>query len=157
TSSGPGHAARSGGRMVDGDAPMRGELVQALPAGREFAQLKSAEPAAERTSLVDPAVLPEDHDIVAPRVRELFPQTLLWRPEVVTDDEGHASIDVDLADSITTWRLLASAVDTEGRLGATQTPLKVFQPFFVDVNLPVALTRGDEVTVPVVVSNYLDK
>jgi uncharacterized protein YfaS (alpha-2-macroglobulin family) len=33
----------------------------------------------------------------------------------------------------------------------------VFQPFFIDLNLPVALTRGDEVTVPVVVYNYLDK
>ena len=29
--------------------------------------------------------------------------------------------------------------------------------FFVDLNLPVALTRGDEVGVPVVVYNYLDK
>jgi uncharacterized protein YfaS (alpha-2-macroglobulin family) len=35
--------------------------------------------------------------------------------------------------------------------------LKVFQPFFVDLNLPVALTRGDEVAVPVVVYNYLDR
>ena len=33
----------------------------------------------------------------------------------------------------------------------------MFQPFFVDLNLPVALTRGDEVSVPVVVYNYLDK
>src|SRR5207253_1667790 len=32
----------------------------------------------------------------------------------------------------------------------------VFQPFFVDLNLPVTLTRGDEVSVPVVVYNYLD-
>ncbi len=93
----------------------------------------------------------------APRVRELFPETLLWRPEIVTDDEGRASLEIDLADSITTWRLTASAVSTDGRLGATQQPLKVFQPFFVEVNLPVALTRGDEVAVPVVVSNYLDK
>ncbi len=33
----------------------------------------------------------------------------------------------------------------------------MFQPFFVDLNLPVALTRGDEVALPVVVYNYLDK
>ena len=33
----------------------------------------------------------------------------------------------------------------------------MFQPFFVDLSLPVALTRGDEITVPVVVYNYLDK
>ena len=64
---------------------------------------------------------------------------------------------MELADSITTWRLSASAVTADGKLGAAQLPVKVFQDFFVDLNLPVALTRGDEVGVPVVVYNYLDK
>jgi hypothetical protein len=91
------------------------------------------------------------------RVREEFPETLFWRPELITDDDGRASLDIDLADSITTWRLTASAVAADGRLGAAQAGLKVFQPFFVDLNLPVALTRGDEVAVPVVVYSYLDR
>src|SRR5205807_2623783 len=91
------------------------------------------------------------------RVRELFPETLLWRPELITDDSGHASLDVELADSITTWRLSASAVTADGRLGAAQSSIRVFQPFFVDLNLPVSLTRGDEVSLPVVVYNYLAK
>ena len=92
-----------------------------------------------------------------PRVRQFFPETLLWRPEVVTDDQGRASVDLDLADSITTWRLDVDAVTKDGRLGSSVSPLRVFQPFFVDLDLPPALTRGDEVAVPVVVSNYLDK
>jgi hypothetical protein len=92
-----------------------------------------------------------------PRVRQLFPETLLWKPELITDDQGHATLDISLADSITTWRLAASAVTADGRLGSTQLPLKVFQPFFADLNLPVALTRGDQVGVPVVVYNYLDR
>ncbi len=91
------------------------------------------------------------------RVRQEFPETLLWRPEVITDDAGQAALDIDLADSITTWRLSASAVTADGRLGATQAGIKVFQPFFVDLNLPASLTRGDEAAVPVVVYNYLDK
>ena len=90
------------------------------------------------------------------RVREWFPETLLWRPELITDDNGRVSIDVNLADSITTWRVSASAVSAEGDLGASSTAIRVFQPFFVDLNLPVALTRGDEITIPVVVYNYLD-
>ncbi len=91
------------------------------------------------------------------RVREWFPETLLWRPELITDDQGRATLDLDLADSITTWRLSASAVTADGQLGADQASIRVFQPFFVDLNLPVALSRGDEVTVPVVVYNYLEK
>jgi hypothetical protein len=93
----------------------------------------------------------------APRVRKAFPETLLWTPQLITDDQGRAHLEIDLADSITTWRISASAVAADGRLGATQLPLKVFQPFFVDLNLPVSLTRNDEVSVPVVVYNYLDK
>ena len=92
-----------------------------------------------------------------PRVRDWFPETLLWRPELITDEQGRATLDLDLADSITTWRLSASAVTADGQLGADQASIRVFQPFFVDLNLPVALTRGDEVTVPVVVYNYLDR
>lgn len=92
-----------------------------------------------------------------PRIREWFPETLLWRPELITDDQGRASLEISLADSITTWRLSASAVSGEGRLGSLQSPIRVFQPFFVDLNLPVSLTRGDEITIPAVVYNYLDK
>lgn len=93
----------------------------------------------------------------SPYIRQHFPETLLWRPELVTDDHGRATLDVDLADSITTWRLAASAVTADGRLGTTDAPIRVFQPFFVELNLPTHFTRGDEVNVPVVVYNYLDR
>ena len=91
------------------------------------------------------------------RVRQWFPETLLWRPELITDDKGEATLDLELADSITTWRLSASAITAAGTLGAAEESIRVFQPFFVDLNLPVALTRGDEVAMPVVVYNYLDE
>ena len=92
-----------------------------------------------------------------PPVRQWFPETVLWRPEVITDDHGVARVHVDVADSITTWRLSASAISAAGQLGASQSSLRVFQPFFVDVDLPVSLTRGDEIALPIVVHNYLDK
>jgi A-macroglobulin complement component/alpha-2-macroglobulin family protein/MG2 domain-containing protein/macroglobulin-like protein/A-macroglobulin receptor len=97
------------------------------------------------------------HSANPPRIRQWFPETVLWRPEVITDDHGVARVNVDLADSITTWRLAASAVSAAGQLGASQSSLRVFQPFFVDVDLPVSLTRGDEIALPIVVHNYLDK
>src|SRR5262249_42055607 len=51
------------------------------------------------------------------RARQHFPETLLWRPELITDDQGRASLDLARADSITTWRLTASAVSADGLLG----------------------------------------
>jgi hypothetical protein len=89
------------------------------------------------------------------RVRNWFPETLLWKPLLVTGPDGRASLEVPLADSITTWRLSASAHAPDGRLGSATRGLLVFQPFFVDIDFPVALTQNDEVSVPVAVYNYL--
>lgn len=91
------------------------------------------------------------------RVRRHFPETLLWRPEILTDGAGRAHLEVPLADSITTWRIDASAVSATGELGAATLGLPVFQDFFVDIEFPPTLTQHDEVSVPVSVFNYLDK
>ncbi|MCK5799399.1 MAG: hypothetical protein KAI47_19545, partial [Deltaproteobacteria bacterium] len=90
----------------------------------------------------------------APRVRSRFPETLLWRPEVLTDRRGHAEVPIPLADNITTWKIFADASTKEGLFGAASVDLRVFQPFFVDVDLPRALTVGDHLALPVTVSNY---
>jgi uncharacterized protein YfaS (alpha-2-macroglobulin family) len=90
-----------------------------------------------------------------PRLRQFFPETLYWNPEIVTDAGGQARVDIPIADSITTWRLTALASSADGRLGFTTQGLRVFQDFFVDVDLPLALTQGDEISIPVGVFNYL--
>src|SRR5262249_46369156 len=61
------------------------------------------------------------------KVREYFPETMLWMPNLITDDKGVADLAVDFADSITTWRLSASANSAGGLLGNANVPLKVFQ------------------------------
>lgn len=92
---------------------------------------------------------------VPTRIREYFPETMLWQPALITDDQGRAELPVSFADSITTWRLSASASSKAGALGGVSAPLRVFQDFFVDIDLPVALTQNDEVAFPVAVYNYL--
>jgi uncharacterized protein YfaS (alpha-2-macroglobulin family) len=89
------------------------------------------------------------------RIREYFPETLAWKPAIITDADGRAELALTMADSITNWRLTASASTIDGRLGSTSAGLLVFQDFFVDIDLPVALTQNDVVSVPVAVYNYL--
>jgi hypothetical protein len=90
----------------------------------------------------------------APHVRSYFPEALYINPEIITDRDGMASISVPIADSITTWRMAMLASTTSGALGSATTSLKVFQDFFVDLDLPVTLTQGDRVSIPVAVYNY---
>mgnify|MGYP002623233415 FL=1 len=146
--------------FMDGGADFGVDAADGWDAGGidEMAANTAAEEPGAASRIIDtagsdaaPAAKPK------PRVREWFPETLLWRPEIVTDENGDASLEIPLADSITTWRLTTSAVSSGGQLGGGSEAIRVFQPFFVDLDLPVALTRNDQVNVPVVVYNYLDE
>ncbi|HVW28074.1 MAG TPA: MG2 domain-containing protein [Polyangiaceae bacterium] len=90
-----------------------------------------------------------------PRVRSDFPETLYVNPEIITGSDGTAKVSLDVADSITTFRVTTLANSAAGKLGGGLGSLKVFQDFFVDVAFPSTLTRGDEVQVPITVYSYL--
>jgi len=92
-----------------------------------------------------------------PRVREYFPETLLWIPELITGKNGAAATQVKLADAITTWKLAVFASTKDGRIAETESDFRTLQPFFLDFNPPQNLTAGDEVTLPVTARNYLEK
>ncbi len=94
--------------------------------------------------------------ISTPRLREYFPETLLWQPELVTDSHGAAHLKFPLADSITTWKLSVIASTVDGRIGTAEREVRAFQPFFADQDLPQFLTAGDEIGLPVILRNYLD-
>ncbi|HHW86092.1 MAG TPA: hypothetical protein GX400_07775 [Chloroflexi bacterium] len=93
----------------------------------------------------------------APRLRQYFPETLYWLPELETDAEGRAQVQAPIADSITTWRVTVLASDRDGNLGSAQVGLRVFQEFFIEPDLPRFLTVGDEVNAPISIFNYLDQ
>ncbi|RKY25485.1 MAG: hypothetical protein DRP79_06575, partial [Planctomycetota bacterium] len=92
-----------------------------------------------------------------PRLRQFFPETLYFNAEILTDENGKATLTIPMADNITTWRMSTFASGLKGQLGSAQTGIRVFQDFFIDLNLPVALTQNDYVEVPVAVYNYLKK
>ena len=81
--------------------------------------------------------------------------TLLWLPNAVTDENGTLQVEFPVADSITTWRVSALATAQDGRLGSATSDLRVYQDFFIAVDLPPALTVGDQISVPVAIYNYL--
>jgi hypothetical protein len=93
----------------------------------------------------------------AAHVRSYFPEALYINPEILTDSKGNANIAIPMADSITTWRMAMLASTQAGALGTASSSIKVFQDFFVDLDLPVTLTQGDHVSIPVGIYNYSGK
>jgi uncharacterized protein YfaS (alpha-2-macroglobulin family) len=158
--------------VVDGEPAARffrvGGVAGGVPGGvimggigglRAFEMVeKAARPAASPVNAMFAAntltVAKDEAASPAPRVRSYFPEALYINPEIITDQNGSATISIPLADSITTWRMAMLASTTRGALGSGTSSIKVFQTFFVDLDLPVTLTQGDRVSIPVAVYNY---
>jgi A-macroglobulin TED domain/Alpha-2-macroglobulin family/Carboxypeptidase regulatory-like domain/A-macroglobulin receptor binding domain len=92
-----------------------------------------------------------------PHLRQYFPETLYWQPSLITDRNGNAAVKVKLADTITTWKLVAFASTEDGRVGIAEKDVRAFQPFFAEHEPPKVLTLGDEIALPVIIRNYLKK
>ena len=126
----------------------------AAPMMAPVAPMAKAELAMARDSITFLDAKKEKDGGAAPRVRSYFPEALYINPEIITDRDGRASISIPMADSITTWRMAMMASTVRGALGSGTGSLKVFQDFFTDLDLPVTLTQGDRVSIPVAVYNY---
>lgn len=86
-------------------------------------------------------------------VRSVFPETLLWHPQVFTDSRGEAVLQLDLPDAHKTWRLSAEALAQDGRMGEAVLPVQVARELLVDLDLPAVWTQEDELSIPVTVQN----
>jgi hypothetical protein len=96
----------------------------------------------------------QEKPLSTPRLRKYFPETLVWRPEVITDKHGHAHINFPMADNITSWKMSVLASNEAGQVGIAEKELRSFQPFFLENDPPKILTEGDQISLPVVLRNY---
>uniref|UniRef100_A0A8U7NXK2 CD109 molecule n=1 Tax=Corvus moneduloides TaxID=1196302 RepID=A0A8U7NXK2_CORMO len=89
-------------------------------------------------------------------VRTHFPETWLWiDTEMRSDTE--TTMDAIVPDTITSWVASAFVISENGGLGVTAAPveLEVFQPFFIFLNLPYSIIRGEQFILEVNIFNYL--
>ncbi len=90
--------------------------------------------------------------------RRDFPDTALWLPSIETDENGEATLTLDLPDTLTSWRLTVKAVTAaETEVGETYTNIETQQAVVVQPLLPRGLTAGDSATLSAVVHNYSDE
>lgn len=135
-----------------------------IPQGKEFERPREPQREVIVEKVVEKVVTaaapaeaqpPEDLAEVQ-RVRQFFPETWLWA-NVMTGDDGRAILPAEAPDSITTWMLRGVALSKEHGLGVAEAELRVFQPFFLQVDLPYSAIRGEEFPVKVALYNYLDE
>ncbi|HEY3635459.1 MAG TPA: MG2 domain-containing protein [Caldimonas sp.] len=75
--------------------------------------------------------------------RELFDTLLVWKPSVVLDANGEATVEVPLNDSLTSFRLVAVADADLQKFGTGSTSIRVTQDLQVLAGLPPLVRDGD--------------
>ncbi|XP_052563223.1 thioester-containing protein 1 allele R1-like isoform X3 [Culex pipiens pallens] len=131
-------------RVFGGALPGRPGIVMAMAPSPAFALRKgSFAPIAQKAPVV---------------VRKTFPEAWLWEDIVEDSFSGQKTITKKVPDTITSWIITGFSVNPVYGLGLTQQPrkLNVFLPFFVSTNLPYSVKRGEIVSIPVVIFNYME-
>ncbi|MBC8074256.1 MAG: hypothetical protein IAG13_38405, partial [Deltaproteobacteria bacterium] len=85
--------------------------------------------------------------------RKDFVQTALWRPDLRTDAEGRASVELRLPDNLTRFRMMAVVLDEHGRGGVHEQGFEVRMPLMVVPAVPRFAMLGDSFEAAAVVHN----
>ncbi len=87
--------------------------------------------------------------------RRDFRPLAFWLGSVDTDASGHATRDVTLPESLTTYRIMAVADDTASRFGSADAEIRVNKPVTLLPAFPRFLSLGDRASFGAVVTNTL--
>ena len=116
----------------------------------------------------------ESDDVVSPsRVRTHFPETWLWFSrkirysififirnrtyKIICFRNNTLHEEVTVPDTITSWVADAFAVSPSHSMSiASPATLTGFKPFFITINLPYSVIRGELVEITITVYNYLE-
>lgn len=86
-------------------------------------------------------------------LRQDFRPLAHWEPAIRTDRRGRARITFRLPESLTTFRLMATALTADDRFGASRTDVVVTQPLVLQPALPRFVRLDDSFEAGVLVSN----
>ena len=83
-----------------------------------------------------------------------FAETLYWNAGVRTDAKtGEVKVSFGLNDSVTSFKAFAGAVGNDGALGSAVAELESVQPFYIEPKLPLEVTSGDIIQLPLALVN----
>ncbi|WP_224364821.1 MG2 domain-containing protein [Hyalangium versicolor] len=83
-----------------------------------------------------------------------FSETLFWNAGVRTSPKtGEAKVSFGLNDSVTSFKAFAGTVGDDGALGSAVASIESVQPFYVEPKIPLEVTSGDVIQLPVALVN----
>jgi len=91
------------------------------------------------------------------KLRNLFKFVSYWNPSITPDASGRATIEFDVPDNLTGWRILAFAVTQDDEMGLGDINFKVNRPTEIRPVMPNQVVEGDSFKAGFSVMNRTDK
>lgn len=86
-----------------------------------------------------------------------FRETVYWNPTVETNARGEAEVSFFASDAVTSFRATAEGFSAAGLAGAGQVALQSKLPLTIDTHMPVEVTSGDTIDLPITLTNETDE
>jgi len=132
------------------------EIRQQGQAGRERANFARKEAVANIVSVREYAHTLRPNYTEGSRVD--FAETIYWNAGIKTNNStGLATVSFNLSDSVTSFRVLADAFAQDGTLGSTIGHIESVKPFSIEPKIPLQVTSGDVIELPVAIINGLSR
>ncbi|HEX8409120.1 MAG TPA: alpha-2-macroglobulin family protein, partial [Thermoanaerobaculia bacterium] len=91
------------------------------------------------------------------QVRTDFRSTAFWKPDLITDANGTATVKVQYPEALTTWRATARAASAGAQFGIASSTARTTMPLLVRLQGPRFFVAGDCVTISAVINNNTDE
>ncbi|MBL0216241.1 MAG: hypothetical protein IPQ07_20445 [Myxococcales bacterium] len=89
--------------------------------------------------------------------RSDFRETVYWNPTVETNGRGEAEVTFVASDAVTSFRATAEGFSASGAAGGGQVAIQSKLPLTLDAHLPVEVTSGDRIQLPITLTNETDQ
>ncbi len=142
----PGALMARGGGGMDAFAAAASPAPMAAPAMAEMTMESAADMGSEAKQAGTPI-----------RVRSNFDPLALFAPNVQTDADGKAAVEVTVPDNLTRYRVMVVAVGDGKYFGSGEASITARLPLMVRPSAPRFLNFGDRFELPVVLQNQTDE
>ncbi len=88
-------------------------------------------------------------------LRSTFADTAFWVAHLETDENGEATIELDMPDNLTTWKIRAWAMGDGASVGSASAEVITRKNILLRMQMPRFMTVGDHMTLSANVHNYL--
>ena len=90
-------------------------------------------------------------------VRQNFKDTVIFKTDIITDENGLAQVTVKLPENLTTWQATVRAVTEDSKVGEATSQLLSTKPLYVNLTTPRFFVVGDQVVIGANIHNNSDE